>query len=148
MLRSWTVVGFLRTAPVLRASGAGLLLVIWWLASGCDGGTGGGAAPPECDPAAQTCAGGTTCDLICVGTVSSIGCRAGGSIDVGQTCPNPASCKPGTGCFATASTPTSTCIKFCGGDGDCQTGTTCQERQVTRGCGAPPPVFKVKFCLP
>jgi hypothetical protein len=113
------------------------------------GGMAGATAPPECDTATQTCAGRTTCDLICAGTVSKIGCRAWGTIDVGQACPDPASCKPGTSCFTAASTsPTPTCIKFCGGDGDCPTGTTCQEREVIRGCGSPPPRFQLKFCLP
>ena len=116
----------------------------------------GAAVPPdggqvrECDPSLQDCPAGMTCDLVCEGTQSKIACRAipEDAGTAGQICVQATACAASTGCYQTAGANASTCVAYCAGDGDCDAGTTCQERTVTRGCGSLVPQYKVKLCRP
>jgi hypothetical protein len=123
------------------------------LLAACSGGAGvppDGGQVRECDPSLQDCPAGMTCDLVCVGTQSKIACRSipAGASAAGQACAQTTACAAGTGCYQTPTATTSTCVPYCAGDGDCQTGTTCQERTVSRSCGASAPQHKLKLCLP
>src|SRR5258706_2099077 len=123
------------------------------LLAACSAGAGGppdGGQVRECDPSLQDCPAGMTCDLVCEGTQSKIACRSipADAGTTGQVCVTATACVASTGCYQTPGADASTCIPYCAGDGDCQTGTTCQDRTVSRGCGALVPLYKLKLCRP
>ena len=100
----------------------------------------------ECDPAAQNCPAGQTCDVICDAVGTKVGCRPAGTLPAGSACTAVESCAAKTGCFVSVGVG-QTCVRYCNTNADCAQGT-CQERMVFRTCLVESPRFMVKFCLP
>ena len=110
---------------------------------------GGVSAVPSCDPAAQNCPPGMTCDLVCSDGQATLACRqvATTASAIGQACgQDRTQCAHGSGCFARLTPPGNTCVGYCNTNADCATGT-CRSRASTLGCGAPGTQFTLKFCL-
>jgi hypothetical protein len=133
-----------------------LLVVVAVVAVGALAACGSGASSANgaiaCDTSAQNCPAGMTCDLICRGGTTVMGCRAVAATPtaIGAGCDGMVedTCAHGSGCYASPETSQFTCVVFCATDADCP-GARCQERTTTRGCGTSlPPVFNIKFCLP
>jgi hypothetical protein len=115
----------------------------------CGGGqpsTADAGARIECDPSAQGCPTGQTCDLICDELGSKLGCRPVGTVALNAACTLTETCAARSGCFATGSTPQS-CVQYCQTDADCAQGI-CRERQVLRNCPGARALYMLKFCLP
>lgn len=134
---------------------AAAVVLIGGAACGGGGGGGGDAGPwtlsetgvrLACDPGAQDCPSGQTCDFLCDDSGGLVACRPVGGVAVGEACSVPAMCAAASGCYATA-TMGQSCVKYCRSNEDCALGT-CQERQVFRACPAGRALHVARFCLP